>query len=137
MTNLNFTISELVYSDTAINHNINNMPDLRSLDNMLDLIVCLLQPIREKFGPIRVTSGYRCEKVNQLINGAVNSNHKYGCAADIIPLKATFRQVYDFIISNLDYDECFIEKNNTGAMWLHVAYRKDNNRRKRNPNYLT
>jgi hypothetical protein len=33
-------------------------------------------------------------------------------------------------------DECFIEKNSTGTMWLHVAYCKGNNRRKHNPNYL-
>lgn len=136
MTNLNFTISELVHSDTATRQNINNMPDLKSLDNMLDLIVFLLQPIRDKFGSIRVTSGYRCEQLNRLLKGATNSNHKIGAAADIIPLKATFKQIYDFIINNLDYDECFIEKNSTGTMWLHVAYRKGNNRRKHNPNYL-
>lgn len=135
MTSLNFSISELVYSDTAIKHNINNMPDLKSLDNMLNLIVYLLQPVRDKFGSLRVTSGYRCEKVNQLVKGVVNSNHKIGAAADIIPLKATFRQVYDFIVNNLDYDECFIEQSN-GKKWLHVAYRKGNNRRKHNPNYL-
>lgn len=135
MINLNFTISELVHSDTATRQNINNMPDLKSLDNMLDLIVYLLQPIRDKFGSIRVTSGYRCEQLNRILKGADNSNHKYGCAADIIPLKATFRQVYDFIVNNLDYDECFIEQSN-GKKWLHVAYRKGNNRRKHNPNYL-
>lgn len=134
--NLNFSISELIFSDMAIKNNINNMPDLKALDNLLNLIFYLLQPIRNKFGAIKITSSYRCKKVNQLVKGAVNSNHLYGCAVDIIPLKATFRQVYDFITNNLDYDECFIEKNNAGAMWLHVAYRKGNNRRKHNPNYL-
>lgn len=133
--NLNFSISELVYSDTAIKNNINNMPDLKALDNLLNIIFYLLQPVRNKFGSLKVTSGYRCEKVNQLIKGAINSNHKYGCAADIIPLKATFRQVYDFIINNLDYDECFIEQSN-GKKWLHIAYRKGNNRKKHNPNFL-
>lgn len=133
--NLNFSISELVFSDTAIKNNINNMPDVKALDNLLNLIFYLLQPVRNKFGSLRVTSGYRCEKVNQFVKGATNSNHKYGCAADIIPLKATFRQVYDFIIDNLDYDECFIEQSN-GKKWLHIAYRKGNNRKKHNPNFL-
>ena len=31
-------MSELIYSETAIENNINNMPDINSLDNMLDLI---------------------------------------------------------------------------------------------------
>ena len=35
---LNFKISELVRSDIAIQNNINNMPDINSLDNMLNLI---------------------------------------------------------------------------------------------------
>ena len=135
MTNLNFTISELVYSDTAIRQNINNMPDLKSLDNLLNLIFFILQPLRNKFGALVVTSGYRCPQVNKLVNGAENSNHLIGCAADIIPKQATFKQLYDYVIANLDYDECFIEQSK-GKKWLHIAFRKNNNRKKHNPNYL-
>ena len=43
---LNFKMSELIYSDTAVRHNINNMPDINSLDCMLDLIYNVLQPLR-------------------------------------------------------------------------------------------
>ena len=136
MTNLNFSMSELIYSDTAIKNNINNMPDINSLDNILNLIVFCLQPIREKFGPIKVTSGYRCSKLNKLVGGQINSNHLFGNAADIIPLKANFKQVYDFITNNLEYDECFIETNKQGVKWLHIAYRKNTNRKKHNSNYL-
>ena len=39
MTILNFVMSELIYSEKAIENNINNMPDINSLDRMLDLIV--------------------------------------------------------------------------------------------------
>lgn len=132
---LNFSISELIYSDTAIKHNINNMPDLKALDNLLNLIFYILQPIRDKFGIITVTSGYRSFMVNKLVNGVANSNHLYGCAADIIPRQATFKQVYDFVVNNLNYDECYIEQSN-GKKWLHLAYRKNNNRKKNNPNYI-
>ena len=134
---MNFTITELCKSDTAQRNNISNVPQLLSVyDNLLDLIVYLLQPIRDKFGYIQVTSGYRCEKLNKLVKGSTTSNHLIGAAADIIPQKATFRQVYDFIINNLDYDECFIEKNSAGVKWLHVAFRKNTNRKKCNPNFL-
>ena len=56
MTNLNFKISELIHSDEANKRKINNMPDINSLDNMLNLIVHCLQPIRDMVGvPINVS----------------------------------------------------------------------------------
>lgn len=133
--NLNFSISELCKSDTAQKHGITNMPDLKALDNLLNLIFYLLQPIRDKFGPITVTSGYRNNQLNKLVGGVSNSNHLYGCAVDIIPIKASFKQIYDFVVKYLVFDECYIEQSN-GKKWLHIAYRKNNNRRKSNPNYL-
>lgn len=135
MIKLNFSIAELCKSDMAIKNNIPNTPDLVSVDHLLDLICNVLQPIRDKFGIITVTSGFRSHYVNKLVGGVVNSNHLYGYAADIIPKQATFRQIYDFIVNSLDYDECFIEQSN-GKKWLHIAYRKGNNRKKHNPNYL-
>lgn len=42
-----------------------------------------LQIIRDKLGkPIKITSGYRCLKHNQAVNGGTNSRHRYGMAAD-------------------------------------------------------
>jgi len=136
MTNLNFSIKELIYSDNAKIHGIDNTPNIEQIDNLLNLIFYILQPARDKFGALKITSGFRTPKVNFLAGGAINSNHLQGCAADVIPLKATFKQVYDFIVNNLDYDECFIEKNTNGTKWLHVAYSRGKNRKKHNPNYL-
>lgn len=133
--NLNFTISELCKSETAEKNNLKNIPDMKSLDNLLNLIFYVLQPVRDKFGIVTVTSGYRSFMVNKLVNGVANSNHLFGCAADIIPRQATFKQVYDFVINNLNYDECYIEQSN-GKKWLHLAYCKGKNRKKHNPNYL-
>ena len=134
---LNFTITELIKSDTAKRNNINNIPsDLKVYDNLLSLIFYLLQPIRNKFGAITVTSGYRNKDLNKLVGGVSTSNHLKGFACDIIPQKATFKQVYDYIVKNLDYDECFIEKNKLGKRWLHIAYRHGNNRKKHSSSYL-
>ena len=42
-----------------------------------------LQLIRDALGkPIKITSGYRCLKHNQDVNGGTNSRHRYGMAAD-------------------------------------------------------
>lgn len=134
---LNFSISELVKSDIARQNNIDNTPNIEQCDNLLNLIFYCLQPIRDKIKkPIIITSGFRSPKVNFFCGGAINSNHLIGCAADIIPAGNNFQEVYDYVINNLDYDECFIEKNNKGVRWLHIAYRKNNNRKKHNANFL-
>ena len=131
--NLNFKISELTHSDIAVKNNINNMPDINSLDNLLELIVHILQPLREKYGPIRITSGYRNQQVNRLVNGKPNSNHTKGCAADI--QNPNLESMYKYVINHLDYDECLFETNAKGARWLHVSYVKGKNRKIHNPNY--
>jgi hypothetical protein len=53
-------------------------------DNMRALIENVLDPLREQYGhPIYVSSGYRCPKLNNAVNGAINSQHMRGEAADI------------------------------------------------------
>jgi len=43
-----------------------------------------LEQMREALGPIKILSGYRCVKRNTEVNGAVNSQHLYGKAADLL-----------------------------------------------------
>lgn len=126
--NLNFSISELCHSDNAINAGIDNTPSIKEVDNLLNLIFYCLQPIRDKLGkPMIITSGYRNQKVNFLAGGAINSNHLTGCAADFHVQGMTIQQVIDFILKlNIEFDELGNEYNK----WVHIAYRKGNNRRK-------
>lgn len=123
---LNFLMSELIYSDTAIKYNINNMPDINSLDNMLNLIVYCLQPIRNKLKkPMIITSGYRCTEVNKLVGGVENSQHTKGQAVDFIVNGMTPYQIYMHILnSNIEYDQLILEPN-----WVHISYNKDKNRK--------
>ena len=125
-TELNFSLSELIYSNTAIKYNINNMPDLKALDNLLNLIFYCLQPLREKIGkPIIISSGYRCEKVNHLIGGASNSQHLSGCAADFRISDMEIQTAIDYIIkSGIEYDQLINEHNR----WIHISYVKGKNR---------
>jgi len=95
---LNFKMSELIHSDTAVRANINNMPDINSLDCMLDLIVYCLQPLRDKLKkPIVITSGYRNSTVNHLVGGVDTSQHTKGQAVDFHVDGMTIPQVIDFI----------------------------------------
>lgn len=47
------------------------------------LLVATLQRIRDRAGPVVVTSGYRCQAHNEAVGGVRNSQHIYGRAADI------------------------------------------------------
>lgn len=125
---LNFTMSELLHSDEAIRHGINNIPnDKQVLDNLLVLITECLQPIRNHIGkPVRITSGYRCKTLNDLptIRGVKNSQHLTGQAADIVIAGMTPTQVIEKIIaSGIEYDQLINEYN----LWTHISYSKGHN----------
>lgn len=123
---LNFKISELIHSDTALKNGIKNTPDTKSLDNMLELIVNCLQPIREKLGkPMICTSGFRNNALNKLVGGAQNSQHTKGQACDFVVNGMTPMQVVEFIKnSGVEYDQLINEYN----QWTHISYNKGNNR---------
>jgi len=126
-TTLNFSISELIHSDTAIRHNINNMPDIKSIDNMLELIVYCLQPIRDKLKkPMIITSGFRNQQVNKLVGGVANSQHTTGQAVDFYVNGMTIKELKDFIIKlGIEYDQAINEYDR----WLHISYNKGHNRK--------
>ena len=79
-----FTINELSKSTTAANKGIKNIPNDAETYCLTLLIDKVLDPIRKAWNrPIVVNSGFRCDRLNKLIGGASNSDHKYGRAADI------------------------------------------------------
>ena len=127
---LNFKISELIYSYTAIKKNINNMPDINSLDNMLELIVYCLQPIRELIKkPMIITSGYRCSELNKLVKGSSTSGHLKGRCADFCCSGLTPQQIIQLIKnSNIPYTQ-LIEEYSNNTSWVHVDYDKKNLKR--------
>ena len=127
MTSLNFSISELIHSDNAINSGIDNTPSIKEIDNLLNLIFYCLQPIRDKLNkPMIITSGYRNTKVNFLAGGAFNSQHLEGKAVDFHVNGMTIQQVIDFIVkSGVEFDQLINERNK----WVHISYNKGNNRK--------
>ena len=91
-----FTISELCASATAKKKGINNVPNDEETAHLYELIIKLLDVIREAWaekckqngwgsGGINVTSGFRCSKLNKAVGGVSNSAHLYGYAADTQP----------------------------------------------------
>ena len=125
--NLNFKISELIHSDLAVQNNINNMPDVNALDDLLELTFYCLQPIRDLIKkPMIITSGFRCSKVNFFAGGAINSQHLYGQAADFIIKGMAPKEIIEVIKnSNIEYDQLI----NEFDKWVHVSFNKGKNRK--------
>lgn len=79
----NFALEEFERSSTAAAHSIDNKIPQKYYGSLYKL-ANMLQKIRDRFGkPIRITSGYRCEELNNLVKGSKTSQHRLAQAADI------------------------------------------------------
>ncbi len=101
-----FTLEEM----TATSHReIVNTPLPEHVQNLRKLCGEFLEPLRLRFGPLRINSGYRSPALNADIPGSArDSAHSYGCAADIAPPNGT--AVRDMLLwirdeSGLDVDQ--------------------------------
>ena len=127
-----FTMGELVSSRTADRKGINNRCSKQQMENLVRLIDNVLDPLREAYGkPIRVTSGYRSEELNKAVGGSPTSDHRNGCAADIVGTPATKEEnekLFGLIISlGLPYHQLIDERNYS---WVHVSYRSETENKK-------
>ncbi|EHM10766.1 hypothetical protein TheveDRAFT_1648 [Thermanaerovibrio velox DSM 12556] len=48
----------------------------------------LFDALEDRWGPLRVTSGYRCQRHNRAVGGVAHSLHTKGLAADVACVKA-------------------------------------------------
>lgn len=122
-----FELSEFTFSESAVRNGILNIPTNEELENLKLLCERILEPIRNQFGIVIVTSGYRNKEVNKLIGSSDKSQHIQGKAADIIVKKYSVEVVFDWITtkSKLPFDQCIQEYNS----WVHVSYDKDRQRK--------
>ena len=81
----NFHYSEFFYSAKAKLNDIDNDTDNLAVLRNLKYTAKQMQKIRDLLGrPITITSGYRCEDLNDLVGGSKGSYHLIGQAADFI-----------------------------------------------------
>ena len=125
----NFTLYEFLKSDLALRYGIDNSLPKNFLPNIQYLVDTVLQPLRDHFGPIRITSGYRSKELAIKVGSSTRSNHCFGLAADIEPYSVgaefTLLDMLTYIHDNLEYKELIGEYFPTG--WVHVATQKYNN----------
>ena len=128
-----FILAEFLYSDTANKHQVTNIPCdeelLAVLNNINALVDNVLDPLRAMIAdPIIITSGYRCQRVNELVGGSKTSQHLLGKAADFHVQGYTPQQmdvVYQTIQMYYDFDQLiFYPSKNI----IHVSWNGDKNR---------
>ena len=123
-----FTINELTHSDTAIALGIDNKPNEEIKSHLVQLINELLDPLREAWGSaIKVTSGYRCARLNRALKGSSpTSAHLIGYAADLVPSNGDITEFKKFTVkwlkeNNIAFDQAICETNGKGVQWLHLG----------------
>ena len=92
-----------------------------------NLIAQFLELVREKFGPLKITSGHRPAAINQSCGGAWNSEHLYspGCGAvDVYPLNGHDAEFEHWIDLNWPYSVGYGMRNGRG--FTHVGIRAGN-----------
>lgn len=123
----NFTLEEMVFSQTAIDNGIDNTPSQEVIDKLTLLCNDILQPIRDKYGDVVfVSSGYRCDELNELVHGSPTSQHKYGEAADIHTKSDTARdnrKLFYLIKEMIEKKEIVVGQliNEDNYNWIHIS----------------
>ena len=135
----NFTFEELFRSETAVALGINNTPNATVAKRLEDLVVNVLQPLRDLWGaPIIISSGYRCNALNAAVGGSPSSQHMLGEAVDIRTKSDTrdsnMALLKCFLRSGIEFDELISEDVNSKYQpnWIHVSYttRRANRKKK-------
>lgn len=128
-----FDLAEFTRSESAKRHGVSNDPTPDHLANIKVLCEKVLEPIRIKFGPINISSGYRSKVLNHYIGGALSSQHCEGKAADIDMddmTNATNVEIFNYIKDNLEFDQLIWEMGDHNKPdWVHVSYNAGKNRK--------
>ena len=126
------SLKELLFSETATRLGIPNEPTDQILINLQTLIYEVIQPIINQFGDIKITSGYRSPELCKAIGSSTTSQHTLGQAIDCEVLGVPNKELADWIVNHLEFDQCILEfwkPEETNSRWVHISYNKGNNRK--------
>ena len=146
----NFTLQELTTSNTALRLGIENTPDKEGIWKLTLLATELLQPIRDRIGALRVTSGYRSPELNKAIGGSfkIDDNGNYvarsqHCHCEAVDLQFVKRgkmdniKIYQAVMDlDLDFDQMILEFGDSTEYndpqhpaWVHISWKVVDNRK--------
>ena len=120
MLSPNFSLDELIFSQTASREKIDNTPDAKVMANLKHL-ASQLEIVREKLGgvPLLISSGYRSPALNVAVGGSVKSVHVSGLAVDFTaPKFGTVLQVAKAVSTcGVAFDQVIYEFGH----WVHLG----------------
>ena len=128
-----FTLNELTKSQEALRLGIDNTPNDEHIENLKILCENILQPVRDFYGmPVSVSSGFRSVALCEVIGSSSKSQHTKGQAADFEVFGVANKDLSDWIVSNLNFDQCILEfwnitEPNSG--WVHCSFSKKYNKK--------
>jgi hypothetical protein len=105
----NFSLQELIKSDTAIRKGIDNNPNADQVEKLKTLCEKILQPVRDQFGRVKVTSGYRSPELCVAIGSSLTSQHSRAEAVDFECLGVDNAEVADWVKMNCETDQLILE----------------------------
>jgi len=123
----NFKYKEFVKSETALRLGIKNEPTENEWQSIERVAGNILQPVRDKFGPITITSGFRSVELCLAVGSSAKSNHTRGEAVDFEPVNSDIQliTIIEWLHNNLPYRELIAEYFPNG--WIHAAFRMNKN----------
>lgn len=128
-----FSLGDLTTKAAATPHSVIPQRGLTKgqiVCNLKLLAVNCLDPIKEKYRSMIVTSGFRHPGEGESVS---NSQHEIGQAADIQISGISDDQYFDvalWIKDNVPYDQLILEYKSTGNKkpWIHISFNKAGNR---------
>ena len=85
----------------------------------------ILQPVRDHFGRVKITSGFRSPELCTAIGSSVNSQHAKAEAADFECIGTDNAELADWIQNNLEPDQLILEFYTPGepnSGWIHCSW---------------
>ena len=118
----NFNLAEFEKSSTATRLEIPNKIPRAYIPNVQELVHNVLQPVRNEFGPVVITSGYRSKLLNEKVGGSKRSEHMQAKAADFYVPTVPLIEVAEWIRDNCEFNQLILEF----GQWIHCSYSHNN-----------
>jgi zinc D-Ala-D-Ala carboxypeptidase len=121
----NFTLQELIKSDTAIRKGINNNPNAEQIEKLKVLCEKILQPVRDHFGRVKVTSAdfvLLSFAKPSVVQSTASTRERRRQILNVLELIMQSLQIG--YIESLDWDQLIVEyyvpgEPNSG--WIHCS----------------
>lgn len=121
-----FTLEEFERTGSALP----NKASVEAAMRLRCLCAAVLEPWRERVGPLRVTSGFRSAAVNEDLrrrgySASSTSQHMLGEAADVVPVRVPLVDAWTALLALaqvLPVDQAIVYQRPVGEGWVHASH---------------